>query len=378
MSRFDRYLLSQLMVFFGFFSIVLVLVYWVNRAVVLFDWLIASGQSASVFLEFTALTLPNVIRIVLPISAFAAAVYAANRMTAESELVVVQATGYGPFRLARPVLVFGILVGAFVSLLVHFAIPSSFARLAEREVEVTENVAARLLTEGQFIHPEGGITVYIRDISGGGELRDVYLRDATDTKAPTTYTAARARLVRTDAGPRLIMYDGIAQELLLPARRLSVTRFETYGVDISAFLAGDSGAGERRSIRALSTPELLAADPEVAAEIGETQNEMRVEGHQRFSKAIMATLAPVLGFATLLIGGFSRFGVRKQIGASVGLVVLLTTLDNAMNDVANETDPGWFLIYIPPAVGGALAVALLWIAANPQVFRRQSTGAPAL
>ncbi len=107
MGKFDRYFLSQLTVFFGFIAVVLVLVYWVNRAVRLFDWLIASGQSAAVFLEFTALTLPNVIRLVLPIAGFVATLYTANRMTSESELVVVQANGFSPFRLARPVLVFG-------------------------------------------------------------------------------------------------------------------------------------------------------------------------------------------------------------------------------------------------------------------------------
>ena len=68
MARFDRYMLSQLMVLFGFFALVLVLVYWVNRAVTLFDQLIADGQSAPVFLEFSALSLPNVIAFVLPIA----------------------------------------------------------------------------------------------------------------------------------------------------------------------------------------------------------------------------------------------------------------------------------------------------------------------
>jgi lipopolysaccharide export system permease protein len=83
-SKFDRYLLSQLLSLFGFFSLVLVAVYWVNRAVGLFDQLIGDGQTALVFLEFSVLTLPNVIRLVLPISAFAACVYAINRLTQES------------------------------------------------------------------------------------------------------------------------------------------------------------------------------------------------------------------------------------------------------------------------------------------------------
>ena len=74
MARLDRYLLAQLMGLFGFFALVLVSVYWLNRAVLLFDQLISDGQSALVVFEFTALTLPYVIRVVLPIAAFAATV----------------------------------------------------------------------------------------------------------------------------------------------------------------------------------------------------------------------------------------------------------------------------------------------------------------
>ncbi|MDZ4136306.1 MAG: LptF/LptG family permease, partial [Paracoccaceae bacterium] len=104
MAKFDRYLLSQLLTLFGFFSLILVAIYWINRAVGLFDKLIGDGQTAMVFLEFSILTLPNVIRLVLPISAFVATVYVINRLTQESELVVMQATGFSAFRLARPVL----------------------------------------------------------------------------------------------------------------------------------------------------------------------------------------------------------------------------------------------------------------------------------
>ena len=131
-GRFDRYLLSQLLILFGFFALVLVLVYWVNRAVVLFDQLIANGQSALVFLEFSALTLPGVIRIVLPIAAFAGTLYVTNRLTAESELVVVQATGFSPWRLARPVLLFGIIVFVLASILAHVLVPASLRQLQER------------------------------------------------------------------------------------------------------------------------------------------------------------------------------------------------------------------------------------------------------
>ena len=73
MARFDRYLLSQLLALFGFFSLVLVAVYWINQAVGLFDRLIGDGQTALVFQEFSALGLPNLIRMVLPVSGMSTA-----------------------------------------------------------------------------------------------------------------------------------------------------------------------------------------------------------------------------------------------------------------------------------------------------------------
>src|SRR6056297_367631 len=131
--RFDRYMLSQLMVLFGFFSLVLVAVYWVNRAVILFDRLIADGHSAAVFLEFSALSLPSVIALVLPMASFAAAVYVTNRLMGDSELTVVQATGYSPWRLARPVFVFGLLVALMMSMLMHVLVPRSIAQFHFRQ-----------------------------------------------------------------------------------------------------------------------------------------------------------------------------------------------------------------------------------------------------
>ncbi len=170
MGRFDRYMLSQLMVLFGFFSLVLVLIYWINRAVSLFDQLIADGQSAAVFLEFTALSLPSVMRLALPLAAFASAVYVTNRMSTESELTVVQATGYSPYRLARPVAYFGLIVALMMSILMHFLVPLSSARLAEREAEIAQNITARLLTEGRFLEPVNGVTFYIREITPDGRI----------------------------------------------------------------------------------------------------------------------------------------------------------------------------------------------------------------
>ena len=123
-SRFDRYVLSQYLLLFSFFALILVAVFWVNRAVVLFDRLIGDGQTAMVFFEFTALALPNLIRMVLPVAVFASAVWVTNRLQGESELTVLRATGTSPWQMARPALVFGLITGLMMSVLTHFLLPS--------------------------------------------------------------------------------------------------------------------------------------------------------------------------------------------------------------------------------------------------------------
>jgi len=366
-ARFDRYMLAQFMWVFGFFSLVLVLVYWVNRAVFLFDQLIANGHSAVIFLEFTALTLPNVIRQVLPVSAFAAAVYVTNRMASESELVVVQATGYSPARMARPVLAFGAVVALLISVLSHLLIPASMTQLAQRTLEISENVTARLLSEGEFLHPAPGITFYIREISPEGELRDIFLTDARKAGENAIYTAERALLLRSDAGPKLLMFQGLVQTINIASDRLAVTRFAEFAFDVGALI--ELPVAAPRSTRMLSSAELLFPTPALAAETGQTVAVLLHEGHSRITEALIGLVTPLVGFAVLLAGGFSRFGVWRQIVGAVVCLIAIELLDNALADVARGTG-FWPAAYGAAAFGLVLGVGFLGVAAWPGLLRR--------
>ncbi len=361
------------MVLFGFFSLILVSIYWVNRAVALFDQLIANGQTALVFLEFTALSLPNVIRLVLPMSAFAATVYVANRLASESELVVAQATGCSPWRLARPVAVFGLIVGILVSVLTNVLVPASLRAFNARQAEITENITARFLTEGQFLHPANGITFYIRDITPAGELHDIFLSDATAPGQRTTYSALRALLVRSDSGPKLVMFDGLAQTLRLKDKSLALTRFSDFSYDIGALI--DATPSLRRSPREMSTPELLFPDQTVLDEAGTSRGALLYEGHARINQALLAVVAALTGFAALLVGGFSRFGLWRQIVGAIVALILLKLLDNAVAGVVRGDPSLWPLTYLATLAGLGLSATLLWLAARPALLVRRRSPA---
>ncbi|MBY6047706.1 LPS export ABC transporter permease LptF [Vannielia litorea] len=367
--KYDRYILSQLLVLFGFFSLVLVSVYWVNRAVILFDQLIADGQSAGVFVEFTALSLPNVIRLVLPMAAFVATVYATNRLASESELVVIQATGFSSWRMARPVLFFGLFVALLMAALVHVLVPTSRGQLAERQAEIANNITSRFLTEGRFLHPADGITFYIRQISPEGELRDVFLSDARNPGERTTYTATRAFLVRQETGPKLVMFDGAAQTLSAETERLFTTAFSDFSYDIGALITAREFA--MTDIRHYPTPALFAPTPEILEITGRSPAEFTYEANLRIAQPFMALVAALIGFATLITGSFSRFGVWRQILVAVGLLIVVQVLETVAAGAARKDAALWPLVYVPILVGLAITAALLWYADRPFLFTRR-------
>ena len=367
MSKFDRYLLLQLLQLFGFFSLVLVAVYWVNRAVGLFDQLIGDGQSALVFLEFSVLTLPNVIRLVLPVSAFAATVYVVNRLTQESELVVMQATGFSAFRLARPVLYFGLAVMVMQLVLTHVLVPASQRMLNARSAEISENITARFLNAGRFMHPAKGITLYIREIGPTGELNDLFFADERSVTERTIYTARKALLVRGEVAPKLIMFDGAAQTQVRADQRMAVTRFADFTLDLAGLVS--VGGACRLSLNELPTRALLWPTQAVAAAAQSTPAQMLEEGHSRFSTPLLAVAAPLLGFAALMLGGFSRFGLWRQMGLAVVLLIAMQMVSTWAGGVAMQAVRAWPLSYAAPVLGVGVAVALLWLAQRPRVRR---------
>ena len=369
LARFDRYLLSQLMVLFGFFGLVLAMVYWINKAVVLFDQLIADGQSAAVFLEFSALSLPAVVKLALPLASFAAAIYVTNRMTSESELIVVQATGYSAFRLARPVVYFGVIVFVLMSILTHYLVPKSSAQLNDRRAELAQNVTARLLTEGQFIEPADGITFYIRDITPAGELRDIFLSDTRDPAKSVTYTAAKAFLVRTQDDAQLVMINGLAQTLQGANQQLFTTTFEDFAYNIGEFLEVTPKSGRRAD--EAGTIELLMASPLLQLQTDQTRGQLIAHAHDRFGQSLLGLVGALLGFSALMVGSFSRFGVWRQIVGAIFLIILIKAVETYGLNLVRANPALWIATYLPTFLGLGITWFLLFAATRPYLFKRR-------
>ena len=356
-TRFDQYFLYQLFVAFGFFSLVLVTVFWVNQAVLLFDKLIADGHSARIFFEFTILSLPQAISIVLPISSFAAAIYVTNRLDNESELTVVRTAGVGTFRLSRAVIIFGLSIVILMMVMTNYVIPASKKQLHYREHQIASNLSARLLREGVFVHPHAKSTIFIENITDFGELKNIFLSDYRSEGISRIYTAETAYLIKLENTTKLVLVSGMTQTLNHETQLLSSTMFDDLTYDVGQYFTQRKFA--KRRLDDISTHELFLNPNGVLQETGSQMGRLLEESHGRFHKPLLCLFSALIGFAAVTSAGYSRVGSSRQIVFAIFLLVLIKLVEGAVTDLLYQNASNWPLAYSPSVFALFCFIALV-------------------
>lgn len=93
---------------------------------------------------------------------------------------------------------------------------------------------------------------------------------------------------------------------------------------------------------------------------------MQEEGHGRLASPLLAVAAPLIGFAALMIGGFSRFGLWRQMGLSVGLLIAMQLVWTWGSSTAMKVTGAWPAVYLGPLAGIAVGFGLMWFAQRPR------------
>jgi lipopolysaccharide export system permease protein len=344
-------------------------VIWLSQSLRVIDTVVSNGQSARVLLEFSLLLLPQVMAIVLPVSAFAATLYTINKLFGESELVAMGAAGMSRLALARPVALFGGAVMVVMYGVTTVAMPMSSRALRDQIALLRADIASGVLFEGQFLNPSPGLTVYVRQSDGTGEMRGVFVHDRRDSAAEVTYTAREALLSRTEAGPRLVMFDGIAQRFETATGSLSVLHFDSLVYDLAPFSA-PSGERVRRPSERFFHDLIFPGEDALAAA---PRGRLYAEGHEQISAPLYALVLPVAAMAGIVGGGFTRQGYGRRIAATAGLALAVRVAGIGAKALTTGAPLLWPLFYLPPLAG--LIGALLYLEWGARL-RPRPTGWP--
>jgi lipopolysaccharide export system permease protein len=370
LNRLDRYVFAQILGPFGFFALVFTGVIWLSQSLRIIDLVVNNGQSAAVFAEFSALLLPAVMSIVLPVSAFAASLFVMNRLYVESELVVMMGAGRSHAGLVRPVAAFGLAAMAAMCVITLYLMPMAARVLRDRMADVRGDVANALIREGQFVHPAEGITIYVRDASRSGEMAGIFIHDGRDPDRPVTYSADRAALVRGTGGARVVMLDGAAQQFDATAGTLATLRFDTFTYDLEPLMRQAQTRARKPSERFFW--ELVAPSPETRAQPGFRAGEWAAEGHEQLGAPLYGLVLPMIAATAIVLGRFQRRGFALQIWIAIGAAIAVRLAGVAAKAATSGAAGLWPLMYLPP-IAALAAIAILL----GRPGRRRAAAAPA-
>ena len=321
MTKISRYIFRQLLIGMIVVSAGLVAIIWLTQSIRFIESIISQGSSAGKFMLITLLLLPNFLTIVLPVALFTVILFVYSKLNADRELIILRAAGIGHMRIAGPALAMAVLVTILGYALSLYLTPRSYQEFRNLQWDVRHSLANIVLKEGTFNTVTSKVTVYFRERTSDNELRGIFVHEIHPDDEPVIYIADRGALVEAPTGPRVMMFNGVVQQVdSTDPSKSRTTSFDQYPLDIS--FAGGKPANRYREARERGTLELLTLRPET---VGNPRDygKFVVEGHQRLTGPLPSLVFSLVALFFLLYGDFARQGQSKRIAAAVCIVVAL-------------------------------------------------------
>jgi lipopolysaccharide export system permease protein len=366
MTRLNRYILRQCFGVMIFVTAALSAAIWLAQSLRLIDLIVNRGLSIDVFLYLAALILPRFLNIVLPIGVFIAVLFTFNRLTAESELVVMRSAGMSHMALAKPVLILaGIAFLILMSLSAYF-LPASNRAFKDLQFEIRNRLVSGLIQEGTFTTISDKLTIYIRSRNDRGEVVGLLINDSRNPQRPVTIIAERGAFVDSPAGSRIVMVNGNRQQFDNETHKLSLLTFESYTLDLDSL--HDVPGVRFREAQERFIDELLSPPPEGTDDA--IRRGFTVELHQRFLVPLSAFSFSLIPLVCLLPGEFNRRGQLKRVLLAVAIAFLFELFDLGVINLASRSANAVPLMYVTDLLPLVLGFGILLRGGTKLGFRR--------
>lgn len=363
---FDRYLFKSLALATLFTALTLAMIILLTQSLRFLELVINSGASGGAFFALTALALPRFFEVILPLALMISTVFVYNRMSMDSEIVVMRAAGASPMALATPALTLAVVVTALLMWITAWLAPVSLSGMQQMRQVIKAQYSTLLFREGVFNNIGTNLTVYVRDRNDEGELEGIVIYDSRDTATqPVTIIAKRGVIVISDTGQQVLVYEGSRQVFNPLTGVLDRLNFERYSIDLP-----ESGAVRQRwrEPEERTLAELLSPDPRVERDM-ENRHEFAIEAHRRIVSPFLALTFAALSLACLLLGPVDRRGQSRRIMFAVCSVVVLQGLYLGTFNLAVESL--WGLVLMYALVFGPLGASLLILSRYGEKIRHQ-------
>lgn len=342
MGIFDRYIFKNLLISTIFVSVTLTIVVFLTQSLQFLELVIESGASGGAFWALTLLAMPRFFEIILPLALMASTLFVYNRMTSDSELVVMRAAGYDPGALARPALTLSALVTVFLLVMTLWASPAALSTMHQMRQMIKAQFSTLMFREGVFNQAGQGLMVYIRERGSDGSMRGLMIHDGRNEEMPPSVIIARqGTLVLTDHGYQVLVSEGSRQEYDPKTKTLRRLDFDRYSIDLP-----DNDPIRQRWREPDERPLFDLINPDLKNERDmESLRDFKVELHRRLISPMLAIVFTLIATTALLIGPIDRRGQGWRIAFVVICAILIQGLYIVSYNLARRSDLGLVLMY---------------------------------
>lgn len=347
LPRLSVYLLGQLLGPIAMLTFLITSVIWLTQSLPMLDLVINRGQSAPTFLYLVVLMLPSLLMVILPIAFFFGTLLTLQRLSSDSELVVMGASGFSVRQLATPVLLAAGATMAITYLCALYLMPAGQSALADKVVDIRADIGAALLNEGEFNPLTRGLTVFIRQMSSNGQISGILVHDSRIPDKPITYLAQKGIIAQTPAGTRLILMEGKLEQSNKGGAQLSIMGFTRWPINLDQF-ASPTHATLRKTSE-LSLGELLAPQgPGVTQQI---RNAYFSEANNRLASPLYCLAFATIAMAAILRGRRQRGPIALRLSVASLAAVALRIAGYGVQGLSQNHPVFCLLYYAIPLIG---------------------------
>lgn len=355
LPRLSLYLLAQLLGPIAMLTFLITSVIWLTNSLPMLDLVINRGQSALTFIYLVVLMLPSLLLIILPIAFFFGTLLTLQRLSSDSELVVMGSSGFSLRQLTVPVYIAAAGVMALTYLCALYLMPAGQSALRDKVLDIRADIGAALLNEGEFNDNIKGLTVFIRQIGSDGGIKGILVHNSRDPAKPITYLAQKGMIVQTPSGTRLIMVDGKVEQSGSDGRQLSVLGFTRYTIDLDQFAS--PARNTLRKTDELFLSELLwPATPDLNPRI---RNAYFSEANNRISAPLYCLAFAMIAMAAILRGRRQRGPIAMRLTLAALAAIALRIAGYGVQGLAQNRPALCVFFYVIPLAGLFIAWLVL-------------------
>jgi len=320
MGSIGRYMFRATMGAFLITLVSLTVVIWFTQAMRDFDLITSQRQTLLVFVGITGLIIPLLVMMIAPIALVMAAAHILNKLSSDSEIIVMNAAGVSPWRLLRPFLAAAVVVSLLVSVIAAYISPRSLRELRDWGAQVRADILTNIVQPGRFTTVGGDLTFHIADRRPNGLLVGIFVDDRRDPKEHVTYLAEQGEIVKNDNGSFIVLEGGSIQRLEAGQRDPRIVTFDRYAFDLSKFTGGPQNVVY--TVREKYLWELLWPRPDDALFTAQP-DQYRSELHDRLATPLYPLAFVIIAYMFLGPPQTTRQSRTLALLGMIGVVSLL-------------------------------------------------------